>query len=229
MRKWAAKPIVMPPLAATPVPAPKQPTIYLVDKYKATQTEIRIGYLAIPYDYNGRFFRSTVMNYPLGGNFNSRLSLNLREEKGFTYGIGSGFQGSQYAGPFAIGTSVRASATDSAMREIMTEMNNYRQKGVTADELAYAKKSLTQSDILRYETPFDKAGFLSQLITYSLPANFVEEQNKVLESITIEEVNALAKEMLPVEQMVIVVVGDKDKIQAPLEKSGYKVIEYKLD
>lgn len=229
MRKWAAKQIVMPPLAATPQPAAKQPTIYLVDKYKATQTEIRIGYLAIPYDYNGRFFRGTVMNYPLGGNFNSRLSLNLREDKGFTYGIGSGFQGGQYAGPFAIATSVRASATDSAMREIMTEMNNYRQKGVTAEELSYAKKSLTQSDILRYETPFDKAGFLSQLITYNLPVNFVEEQNKVLESITIEEVNALAKEMLPVEQMIIVVVGDKDKIQAPLEKSGYKVIEYKLD
>jgi zinc protease len=229
MRNWAAKPVNMPPLVAAPQPLPKQPTIYLVDKYKATQSEIRIGYLALPYDYNGKFFKSTVMNYPLGGNFNSRLSLNLREDKGFTYGIGSGFQGSHYQGPYQISTSVRASATDSALREIVNVVKEYREKGITSEELTYTKKSLAQSDILRYETPFGKAGFLSQLVTYDLPSNYVDEQNKVLERMTIEEVNALAKEMLPLERMVMVIVGDKDKVQTPLEKLGYKVVEFKLD
>jgi zinc protease len=180
------------------------------------------------------------MNYPFGGNFNSRLNLNLREEKGITYGIRSGFQGTYNPGTFTVGVGVRASATDTAIKEIMNEMVNYRAKGITEEELAYAKKSLTQSDALRYETIFDKAGFLNQIAYYNLPTDYIDQQNKTLQEITKQEIDALAKEMLAIEKMVIVVVGDKDKIKTNLDKldfggqpgyksplGSYKVIELK--
>ena len=227
LKTWARKEVVMTPVVGAPLPATQQ--IYLVDKYKASQTEIRMGYLALPYDYNGKYFKATVMNYPVGGNFNSRLNLNLREDKGVTYGIRSGFAGGKNIGPYTVSVAVRATATDTAMREINAELVKYRDSGITMDELAYAKKSLSQGDALRYESPLDKAGFINQLAYYDLPADYIDQQNKVLQSLTKDEIDALAKELLPVDKMIIVVVGDKDKIQAPLEKLGYKVVEFKLD
>jgi zinc protease len=185
--------------------------------------------LAIPYDYNGKYFKATVMNFPLGGQFNSRLNLNLREDKGFTYGIYSSFQGSKNAGPFAIGAGVRASSTDSSLKEIFYELNKYRNEGIKDDELAFAKKSLSQSDALQYENPFQKAQFLSLIANYNLPKNYQEEQNKILQSLTKEEINALAKELLPTDKMIIVIVGDKEKIQGPLQKLGYKIVDMKMD
>jgi len=227
LKNWAKKDVALTPVAAAPLPAQQQ--IYLVDKYKASQSEIRVGYLALPYDYNGKYFKATVMNYPLGGNFNSRLNLNLREDKGITYGIRSGFGGSKNIGPYTVNVAVRATATDTAMREIMSELKKYRETGITPEELTYAKKSLTQGDALRYETPFAKAGFINQLAYYDLPVDFIDQQGKVLQSLTKEEIDALAKELLPIEKMIIVIVGDKDKIQGNLEKLGYKVVEFKLD
>ncbi len=240
LKNWAKKDVVLPAPPAATIPDKQQ--IYLVDKYKATQTEIRVGYLALPYDYNGKFFKSTVMNYPLGGNFNSRLNLNLREEKGITYGIRSGFQGTYNPGPYTVGVGVRASATDTAVKEILLEMSKYRESGITNDELAYAKKSLSQSDALRYETIFDKAGFLNQLAYYNLPVDYIDQQNKTLQDITKAEIDALAKEMLAIEKMMIIVVGDKEKIKTSLDKldfgsqpgyksslGTYKVVELKLD
>jgi zinc protease len=238
LKNWGKKEVILPKPPVAEVQTKQQ--IYLIDKYKASQTEIRVGYLALPYDYNGKFFKSNVMNYPFGGNFNSRLNLNLREEKGITYGIRSGFQGTYNPGTFTVGVGVRASATDTAIKEIMNEMVNYRAKGITEEELAYAKKSLTQSDALRYETIFDKAGFLNQIAYYNLPTDYIDQQNKTLQEITKQEIDALAKEMLAIEKMVIVVVGDKDKIKTNLDKldfggqpgyksplGSYKVIELK--
>ncbi len=227
LKTWAKKDVALNTIAPNPLPEKQQ--IYLVDKYKASQTEIRIGYLALPYDYNGKYFKSTVMNYPLGGNFNSRLNLNLREDKGITYGIRSGFGGTKNIGPYTVSVAVRATATDTALKEITAELMKYRESGITMEELAYAKKSLSQGDALRYETPFAKAGFINQLAYYDLPADYIDQQNKVLNSLTKEEIDALAKELLPIEKMIIVVVGDKDKIQGNLEKLGYKIVDFKLD
>lgn len=218
LNTWGKKEVVLPkpPVAA----APDKQQIYLIDKYKASQSEIRIGYLALPYDYNGKYFKATVMNYPLGGNFNSRLNLNLREDKGITYGIRSGFQGTYNPGPYTIAAGVRATATDTAINEILAEVAKYRESGITNDELAYAKKSLSQSDALRYETLFDKAGFLNQLAYYNLPVDYIDQQNKTLQQITKAEIDALAKEMMAIEKMFIIVVGDKEKIKSSLEKIG---------
>jgi zinc protease len=229
LKKWQGKPIVMPTINI-PAPVPnKQPTVYLVDKYKATQSEIRIGNIAMPYDYKDEFFKANIMNFPLGGNFNSRLNLNLREEQGFTYGIGSYFSGNKYTGVFGISVGVRATATDSALKEIFKEINDYRSSGINPEELDFVKKSLSQSDALRYETQYDKAGFLSQMVNNNLPVNFIDEQGKILQSLTKSEIDLMIKNLLQPQNMTIIVVGDKDKVTKPLQKSGYKVIEHKVE
>lgn len=227
LKTWARKDVVMPEVTGAPLPEKQQ--VYLVDKYKASQTEIRIGYLALPYDYNGKYYKATVMNYPFGGNFNSRLNLNLREDKGITYGIRSGFQGSKIPGPYTVSVAVRATATDTALREIFAELKNYRDNGMTNEELDYARKSLSQGDALRYESAFDKAGFIGTLAYYDLPTDYIDQQNKLLQNISKSELDAMAKELLPFEKMIIVLVGDKDKIQANVEKLGFKVVDFKLD
>jgi zinc protease len=130
-------------------------------------------------------------------------------------------------GAYQIATGVRTSATDSAMKEIMSEVKNYAENGITDDEMKFMKNSITQSDALRYETAFQKAGFLNRLIEYNLPKDYIKQQNDILNSLSKEELNRLAKEVLQSDKMTILVVGDKDKIKANLEKLGYKIVDYK--
>ncbi len=228
LKTWKKKSITFPPLPASQATPANNKQVLLVDKYKAAQSEIRIGNLGQTYDWNGKFFKTNAMNFPLGGNFNSRLNLNLREDKGFTYGIRSYNTGyKERPGVYEISTGVRTSATDSALKEIMIEVNNYRNNGVTEDELGFMKKSITQSDALRYETNFQKAGFLNRLVEYDLPRDYIKKQNVTINSLTKAEIDALAKEVLVPEKMIILIVGDKDKIKGPIEKLGYKIQDYK--
>lgn len=228
LNKWNKKNTVIPNVTLA-APVVEKTQIYLVDKYKSSQSEIRVGYLALPYDYNGKYFKARVMNFPLSGNFNSRINQNIREDKGFTYGIYGGFSGGDVAGPFTIGCGVRGTATDSAIKEIFYELNKYRSSGMSDDELDFAKKSLRSGDALRYETPFQKASFLSVIAERNLPKDYIDQQNKVLASLTEAELNQLANELLPTDKMVIVVVGDKEKIGEALSKLGYKVVDYKVE
>lgn len=228
LKKWAKKEVQLPQvnLNAQPIEATK---IYLVDKYKAAQSEVRVGYLAIPYDFNGKFYKANIMNFALGGNFNSRLNMNLREDKGYTYGIRAYFSGSRYAGPYTISAGVKDSSTDKSLKEIITEVKNYRETGITDEELSFTKKSLLLGDALKFESTYQKAGFLNQIVNYGLPSDYIDQQNKLLQTISKDEINSLAKDLLPIDKMVIVIVGDKDLIGKSLEKLGYKVVEYKLD
>ncbi|MBC7383121.1 MAG: insulinase family protein [Bacteroidia bacterium] len=228
LKNWKKKNITFPALMPPPATVTNNKQVLLVDKYKAAQSEIRIGYLGQPYDWNGKYFKTSAMNFTLGGNFNSRLNANLREDKGFTYGIRSfnmGFK--ERPGVYEISTAVRTSSTDSALREIMHEVNNYRDNGINDKELLAMKNSITQSDALRYETTFQKARFLNRLVEYNLPKDYVKQQNATIKSLSKEEINSIAKEMLLPDKMLILVVGDKDKIKAPIEKLGYKVQDYK--
>jgi len=113
------------------------------------------------------------------------------------------------------------------MSEIMKEVTEYAQNGMTEEELKFMKSSLTQGDALRYETTFQKAGFLNRLIEYNLPKDFIKQQNDILNNLTKEELNRLAKEILDTNKMTILVVGDKEKVKARLEALGYKIVDYK--
>lgn len=200
-------------------------TIYLIDKTNAPQSEVRIGYIALPYDATGEYFKSSIMNFPLGRAFNSRINLKLREEKGWTYGARSGFSGSDIAGTFTASAGVKATASDSSVFEFMNLIKGYRDGGITDEELEFTKRSLSQSDALEYETIEQKAGFLNMIQRYNLPKDFTKQQADILSKITKDEINALAKRNLPAEKMAIIVVGDKKEIYEGLKGLGYPIIE----
>jgi zinc protease len=203
--------------------------IYFVNKEKAAQSEIRIGYMALPYDATGLFYKTTIMNYALGGSFNSHINMNLREHHGFTYGARSGFSGNQFVGPFTASAGVRTDATDSSVVEFMKEIKNYADKGITASELTFSKNAIGQSEALKYETAMQKAGFIKRIMDYNLDKAFTGKQNEILSSIKKEEIDALAKKYLPYNNMSILVVGDKLKVYDNLLKLGYDVIELDTD
>ena len=201
-------------------------TLYLVDKPGAAQSEIRIGYLSeLTYDAAGEYWERFLMNYALGGAFNSRINLNLREDKGYTYGARSGFSAGRLPGPFTASASVRTDTTADAIVQFMNEIENYRENGISPTELEFTKDAIGQSEARDYETPGQKARLLDQIITYDLPPDFVRQQQAVISDMTQERIQELAREYLPVEKMKIVVVGDKAVIGESLADLGYPVVE----
>ena len=204
--------------------------VYMVDIPKAAQSQFRVGYATgLKYDATGDYYKSRLMNYGLGGDFNSRLNLNLREDKGWTYGARSSFTADEYTGDFEFSSGIRADATDSALVEVMKELKNYSENGITDTELSFMKNSLGQRDALLYETGFQKAGFIGRILDYNLPANYVDQQNKILANLTKKEINAVAKKMLSPDKMNILLVGDKAKILPGVKKLGYEIIELDAD
>jgi zinc protease len=224
LKKLPNKEVTLPAISAAP--AVDKTKIYLVDIPKAAQTEFRVGYATgLKYDATGEFFKMGLTNYALGGAFNSRVNLNLREDKGWTYGARCSVIGDKYTGEFFFGSGIRANATDSALVEVMKEMSTYAKTGITDEEINFMRSAIGQRDALRYETPFQKAGFIERMVDYDLPADYVDQQNKIISSITKEEINALAKKWIDTEKMYILLVGDKAKIQPGLQKLGYDIIE----
>lgn len=219
LKNWENKNIQLPEI--TQFPEYEGPQILLIDKPAAPQSQIRIGYLAHPYDYNGEFFKSNVMNFALGGNFSSRINMNLREEKGYTYGARSGFSGNEYPGPFSAGASVGDTVTELAVEEFMKEITNYRENGITQDELEFTKSSLLLSDILNYESSWQKGAFLDRIVRYDLPSDFIKQQEDIVTNMTKADIDKIAKEQLKTDKMVILIVGNSYFIKKKLEKLGY--------
>tara|TARA_B100001115_G_C15813510_1_gene403603 strand:- start:933 stop:1499 length:567 start_codon:yes stop_codon:yes gene_type:complete len=186
-----------------------------------------LGHHGPKFDVDGDFFKSIVMNYSFGGSFNSRLNLNLREEKGYTYGINSRFFGNENDGYFYLSTSVESEVTDSALTEIIFELENYVTNGIKREELAFTKNSISNSDALRYETPRQKASFLSRIQRYNLDKNYTAKQKEILEGLTVEDINEIARNNINKDNFVVVVVGNKYSLKNKLAKFG-KVQELKL-
>ncbi len=229
LNDWKEKKVDVPAAASTGT-ATDGTKIYLVDIPHAAQSEIRVGYLTgLNFDATGTYYRLGLVNYTLGGSFDSHLNMDLREDKGWTYGANSGFASGNYGGSFTASAGVRASATDSAVVEFVKDIKAYSQNGITPAELAFTKSSIGQSDARKYETNDQKAAFLGRMQQYDLNADFVDEQNKILAGITQNEINELAKKYLDVSRMAILVVGDKETIMPGLQKLGYQIVELDAD
>lgn len=213
------------PASLLPKGEPGPTKIFLYNKPEAAQSEIRIGRLGMPFDATGEFYKAQMMNYELGGNFNSRINLKLREEKGWTYGAGAQFSGTAYTGTYTAYAGVRWDASDSSVAEFVKTIRDYANNGITPEELDFTKKSVSQSEALAYEDPYQKLYFLKNIIDFNLPENYPEMQNKILQGMTKGDVDALAKKWLDPDHMVISVVGDKNKIGAALARLGYEVVE----
>ncbi len=220
---WQGPDVAAPQLAE--FPEFDRPRLYFIDKPGAAQSEIRIGKRSLPFDATGEYYRAGLMNFNLGGAFNSRININLREDKGYTYGAFSSFRGAKDFGRFTAGAGVRADVTADAISEFLSEINSFREQGLTEAELEFLKKAVGQRDARKYETPRQKLGFLLDLLAYDLHPDYVAEQGAILESIDREELNALAQKHLDPKDMIIVVVGDRKTVLPELQVLDYEIVE----
>lgn len=204
-------------------------TVYLVNKDQAAQSVIRIGKPGITRDFTGEFFKAGLMNFNFGGAFNSRINLNLREDKGYTYGAFGGFNGGKYNGEYRTGASVRADVTDKSFVEFEKELRKYHQSGMTNDELIFMRNAVGQRDARSYETPNQKLRFLGDILGYDLAADFTERQADIIKNTSLSELNSLAKKHLDIDTMAKLVVGDAKTLKPQFEELGYKVEIVNLD
>lgn len=216
--------IVNHPSVSPPDPISKT-SISFVNMPNFTQAKILIGCMGLPYDATGEYYKSYIATYALGASSSSRINLNLRQQHGYSYSAVSSFSGNKYPGPYIIEADVKDSATDSALIEMMNEIKKYADKGITKQELLFTQNSMVQQEVLKYETPFQKADFLNKILDYKLSKDFAIKQNVLLRGITIDELNSIAKKCLPYNNMSILVVGNRVRVLAKLSKLGYQVNE----
>ena len=208
------------------IPAKPEPQIYLVDKIGAPSSVITMGHTSLPYDATGEFYKNVVSNYMLGGNFNSRLNLNLREEKGYTYGITSFFDADKYHGVFVVNASVKRQKTASSLSEIIKEMKNYIQNGLTDNDVAFTKNSYLNREAMRYETNYNKLTFLNRILEFNLGKDYPLQQANLLKSMTKADFNSQIKKEYDPDRMVILIVGDKVAVRKQFETLDLNIKDF---
>jgi zinc protease len=197
--------------------------IYIVDRPNSAQSVVSIGQIGVDRG-SPDYFPVVVMNSILGGGITSRISMNLREDKGYTYGAGSGFTFRRGAGPFRAGGDIQTAVTKEAIVEFMKELNDIRdRRPATQKELDYNKQSL----IRRYPAGFETVGAisnqLSNLVVYGLPDTYFNDYISRVNAVTLEDVNRVAKRYLDPSKMAIVIVGDRKTIEPGLKELGYGI------
>jgi zinc protease len=192
--------------------------IYVVDKPGAAQSIINIGQIGVSRD-NPDYFPLQVMNSILGGQFSARVNMNLREDKGYTYGARTGFSFRKGAGPFSASAGVQTAVTKESVVEFMKELNGIRGEiPVTQEELEYNKQSLIRRFPAGFETTNQIAGQLSNLVVYDLPDSYFNEYIAKINAVKLEDVNRVANKYLSPDKMAIVIVGDKSVIEPKLKE-----------
>ena len=197
--------------------------IYLIDRPNSAQSVVSIGHVGID-RMNPDYFPVVVMNLILGGAITSRISMNLREDKGYTYGAGSGLQFRRGPGPFRAGGDIQTAVTKEAVVEFMKELSGIRGTvPVTARELDYNKQSLIRRYPSAFETVGGISGQLSNLVVYGLPDSYFNDYISKINAVTLDDVNRVAKQYLDPSKMAIVIVGDRKIIEADLKELGYGI------
>jgi zinc protease len=210
-----------------PIPNfPDYPRIHLIDRPDALQSQIRLGHEGIHRTHK-EYIPILVMNQILGGQFTSRINLNLRETKGYTYGTSSVWEMRKFSGHFMTTGGFQGEYTDKAVEELMKEIIKIREEGVGAEELVTAKDGLVRALPRQFETPSHIAGQLGSLIVYNLPDDYFETYLRAVGSIESDQVHAAAQKFLHPEKMQIVVVGDAKAIREPLKELNFgEVVEF---
>ncbi|HET7697948.1 MAG TPA: pitrilysin family protein [Vicinamibacterales bacterium] len=210
---WRAEsPDPIPDPDAFPAPAAPASRLALVHRSAAAQSELRIGHVALPRrspDYHG----ALVANMILGGQFVSRINMNLREDKGYTYGARTAFEFRRAPGPFVLYASVQADATAAALRESIAEIRAIRgERPVTRQELELGRASLTRGYPRSFETADQIARAAAQLSLYGLPDDYFTSFVPTVLALTEDEVTAIAARHIDPAKLLSVVVGDREKV-----------------
>ena len=221
LEAWQGPAVERTPLA--PFPDTGATRLYLVDKPGAAQSEIRIGKRALPYDATGEYYRSPRQLRPRrrlqqphqpeparGQGLYLRRALGVRRQPRLrhVHRVGGG-------------ADRRDGGVDRRVGERDPRLRGGRHH---PRELAFTRNAIGQRDALSYETPFQKLGFLSRILTYGLDDDFVDRQNEILAAISAGELNGVAAKHMTMDDMIIVVVGDRATIQDGLEGLGYEIV-----
>ena len=200
--------------------------IRVIHRPGSVQTEIRIGHRGLPRRIDD-FHAVSVMSAILGGLFNSRLNMKLREEKGYTYGAGAGFDMRRGAGPFSARAAVNTEVTVPAIVDTLAELTRMRDNEVAESELVAARDFLIGVFPLRFETAGAVVGALGSLAVHGLGVEELVGYRGHIEAIGIDAIAAAAREHLHVDEAAIVLVGDVDAFAEALEAAdlGRIVIE----
>lgn len=207
---------------ATIIPqAPPQAAakIVLIDRPGSVQTVLQLGTLGIERT-SPDYFSVLLANRVLGGGPSGRLFLNLREDKGYTYGAYSNFGSSKYRGIWESSAEVRTDVTDGAMNEFMNELKRMRTDKVTADELENAKRAIVGNFALSLEQP---QSLLNNIVTqrlYNLPADYWDTYPQKVSAITVDDVQRVAQKYIDLDHLQVVAVGDASKAREVLAKYG---------
>jgi zinc protease len=202
--RWEAKEVTIPNY---PIPEDRdKASLYFVDIPNSKQSVINIGYISMPRT-DPDFYPAEVMNYKLGGSFAGNVNLILREEKGYTYSARTGFSGSKIPGTFRASSSVRTNTTGESVQIFKDEIMKYKE-GISEADLKFTKNALIKSNARRFETQSSLLGMLQEISTYDLPANYIENEEKIINEMTLEQHGQLASKYLDESRMAYVVVGD---------------------
>jgi predicted Zn-dependent peptidase len=165
------------------------------------------------------------MSAILGGLFNSRLNMKLREERGYTYGAGAGFDLRRHAGPFTARAAVNTDATAPALADLVAELRRMQDGAPSEAELRAARDYLVGVFPLRFETPGPVVAAVTGIVTHGLPDDELERYRPAIEAVTADDVLAAARDHLHLDRLGIVLVGDADAVTADVEALGLGELE----
>ncbi|HXE79625.1 MAG TPA: pitrilysin family protein [Vicinamibacterales bacterium] len=205
------------PQVKLPPPAPTRARLVIVDRPGSPQTELRVAKIGIARDAPD-YFPVQVANTIMGGVFSSRLNMNLREDKGYTYGAASTFAAYRTAGPFLARAGVRTDVTAESIREMLKEIRRMSEAPPTDEELAVAKDFLVRSLPGEFETTGTIADNFQAVFVYDLGLDYFARYPERVARVTASEVLEAARRHLQPDELVVVAVGDKSAILPAIEK-----------
>ncbi|NDD67783.1 insulinase family protein, partial [bacterium] len=176
-----------------------------------SQSEVRMGYPTPPWDGLGPFLMMQLANVPIGGVFNSRLNLRLREEKGMTYGVQSYLTAHKTAGYFEAGGSVKKAYTAQALGDMWEIITDVRQSGLTPQELTMIQEVTRRRDAMRYETLDQQVGLLQRIQQFGLPTDYLNARQTLVSGLELNALNQAARALWQ-GKPCMVVVGDYNEI-----------------
>jgi zinc protease len=215
---WGVKNVIFKDLPEVTAPAESQ--VYFYDIPGAKQSVLHIGYPALA-ETNEDFYPASVMNYRFGGgSFASQLTQELREGKGYTYGIRSGFNGSTFKGPFLISSGVRTNITFEAVDLIKEIAENYAES-FNENDLEVTQGFMIKSNARKFETLGSKLQMLQEIKDYNRPKDYVLQQEETVRNITVPQIKALAEKYVDSNKMYYLIVGDAATQLDRLEQLGF--------
>lgn len=225
---WQARLETTPAAAGAPDRRAAGRRVAIVDRPGAPQAELRVGHVGSRRHVED-FHALSVMNALLGGLFNSRLNMLLREQRGYTYGVTSGFDLRRAAGPFTVRCAVESDVTVPAVADIMAELARVGEDPVREPELDAARDYLIGVFPLRFETSAQVASALSGLVVNDLPDDELDRYRPSVAAVSADDVRAAARTHIDPAVASIVIVGDAARCEAALREAGYGEVEVMRD